>query len=152
MQTPSSTSGSFEEFKMKKGFLLGLALAALPAVASEGEVDYRQNVLKAVGGHMQSMADIVRQKVPHNAHLALHANAMADMASIAHTLFPPTSAGGDALPAIWTNTDDFAKRVTAFEEAAAGLKTAVDSGAGVGPAFQALAQACRDCHDNYRKK
>ena len=137
---------------MKKGILLGLALAALPAVASEGEVDYRQNVLKAVGGHMQSMADIVRQKVPHTAHMSLHANAMADMASIAHTLFPPTSTGGDALPAIWTNTEDFARRVTTFEEAATGLKAAVDSGDGVGPAFQALAQACRDCHDNYRKK
>jgi len=137
---------------MKKGILLGLALVALPALATEGEVEYRQHVLSAVGGHMQSIADILRQKVPHTAHLGLHANAIADMAGIAPTLFPASSTGGDALPAIWTNTEDFASRLVAFEDAANGLKAAVDSGDGVGPAVQALGQACKDCHDNYRKK
>lgn len=137
---------------MKKGIWLGLALLAMPAAASEGEVEYRQHVLSAVGGHMQSMADIFRQKVPHTAHLALHANALADMATIVHTLFPPSATGGDALPAIWSNPDDFATKVTGLEEAAAGLKAAVASGENIGPAFQAVGQACKNCHDNYRAK
>jgi len=135
---------------MKKGILLGLALIALPAAASEGDLDYRQHVMAAVGGHMQSMADILQQKVPHMAHLGLHANAMADLAGIANTLFPEGSEGGDALPAIWTNKEDFAKRMTAFEEAAVAMKAAVASGEGVGPAMQGLGQSCKGCHDDYR--
>lgn len=137
---------------MNKGILLGLVMVALPVAASEGEADYRHHVMEAVGGHMQSMADILQQKVPHTAHLALHANAMADLASIAGTLFPEGSEGGDALPEIWTNKEDFAKRMTAFEEAAAGMKVAVASGEGVGPAMQMLGQSCKGCHDDYRKE
>ena len=137
---------------MNKGNLLGLALVALPAVASEGDLEYREHVYHAIGGHMQAMADILQQKVPHTGHLALHANAMADLAGIAKTLFPAGSEGGEALPAIWSNPDDFAERMAKFEEAAAGLKTAVAGGEGVGPAFQSLGQACKSCHDKYREE
>ena len=137
---------------MNKGIWLSLALVALPATASEGQVDYREHVMEAVGGHMQSMADILQQKVPHTAHLALHANAMADLAGITGALFPEGSEGGDALPAIWTSPEDFAKRVTAFEEAAAGMKAAVASGEEIGPAMQALGQSCKGCHDDYREE
>lgn len=125
-------------------------LATVPLAASEGEVDYRHHTMEAVGGHMQAMVDILKQSVPHSAHMTLHANAMADLATIARTLFPAGSEGGDALPAIWENPDDFATRLTAFDEAAAALKAAAASGAGVGPAIQNLGQACKGCHDNYR--
>ena len=113
---------------MNKGIWLGLALVALPAAASEGEVDYRHHVMSAVGGHMQAMADILKQKVPHTAHLTLHANAMDDLAGMAGTLFPEGSDGGHALPEIWTDKEDFAKRITAFQAAAADMKTAAASG------------------------
>jgi cytochrome c556 len=137
---------------MNKGIVLGLALVALPVTASEGHVDYRHHVMEAVGGHMQALADILQQKVPHNAHLALHANALADLAAIADTLFPDGSEGGDALPAIWTNKADFADKLTKFEESAAGMKAAVASGEGIGPAAQALGQSCKSCHDDYREE
>jgi len=131
----------------------GTALAVLmtmPLAASEGEAEYREHTMEAVGGHMQAMVDILKQNVPHTSHMALHANAMADLASIAGTLFPAGSEGGDALPAIWENPDDFATRISAFEEAAAELKAAAGAGNGVGPAVQKLGQACKGCHDNYR--
>jgi len=137
---------------MNKGILLSLALVALPAVGSEGDAEYRHHVMEAVGGHMQSMADILQQKVPHMAHLSLHSNALADLAGIAHMLFPEGSEGGDALPAIWTDKEDFTTRLTAFEEAANGMKAAVASGEGVGPAMQSLGKACKGCHDSYRKE
>ncbi|HAR32023.1 MAG TPA: cytochrome C [Gammaproteobacteria bacterium] len=137
---------------MKRVLLLGLTLLTAPAFAAEGEVDYRQNVYKAIGGHMSAMADIVQQKVSHGSHMALHADAMADLAVMAKTLFPAGSEGGDALPGVWANPDDFAARLGRFEEAAAALKTATASGEGVLPAFQAVAQSCKGCHDEYRKK
>lgn len=136
------------------GLALGLAfgMAAAPAAADEDAAEYREHVMESIGGHMQAAVAILRQKVPHQGHLRLHVHAMADMASIAHTLFPEGSEGGDALPEIWENPDDFATRVDAFQTAAAGLKTAVDNGGDIGPAFQKVGQACKGCHDNYREE
>lgn len=131
-------------------FGLALALAAVPVSADEGAAEYREHVMEAIGGHMQSTVDILRQKVPHQEHLQLHVNALADMAGIADTLFPPGSEGGDALPEIWEEPDDFAARLETFRDAAAGLKSAVDNGGDIGPAFQQVGQACKGCHDNYR--
>lgn len=127
-------------------------LLALPAQAGgEGDAEYRHHTMEAVGGHMQAMVDILKQKVPHTSHLALHANAMADLASIADTLFPEGSEGGEALPAIWADPEDFAERLADFQEAATGLKGAV-GGEGFGPAFQKLGQSCKSCHDDYREE
>ncbi|MGA0839080.1 MAG: c-type cytochrome [Pseudomonadales bacterium] len=137
---------------MNRGLLLGLILLTSTAIAAEGEVDYRQNVYKAIGGHMSAMADIVQQKVPHATHLAIHADAMADLAVMAKTLFPAGSEGGDALPGIWTNAEDFSERLGRFEEAAKALKTATAGGGEILPAFQALGQSCKGCHDEYRQK
>ena len=129
-----------------------LALAALGVTASEGEVDYRQHVMSAVGGHMQSIADIVRGKVEHTGHLAAHANALADLADIAPTLFPAGSEGGDTLPAVWEQPEDFQAKLGAFKEAAGVLRDAAGSGdpRQVGMALQGVGQACKGCHDNYR--
>lgn len=129
--------------------IAGLA-AAVPALASEGAAEYREHVMEAKGGHMQAMVDILKQKVPHTEHLALHANAMADLADICFTLFPEGSEGGDALPAIWENPDDFQEKLEAFSTAADGLKQTVNTGGDIGPAFQQLGQACKSCHDKYR--
>lgn len=131
--------------------MLGL-FHARTATADEGAVDYRQHTLQAMGGHLQAAVDILRQKVPHGEHMVTHANAIADLAEIAPTLFPEGSQGGDALPAIWEQPEDFAERVNALREAAATFKAAAasgDSGA-IGEAFQGLGQACKNCHDNYR--
>lgn len=125
-------------------------LCGFPALAGEGDAEYRHHTMEAVGGHMQALVDILQQKVPHTAHLALHANALNDLAGIADTLFPAGSEGGDALPAIWEDPEDFAERLGAFQTAATKLNAAVASGDGIGPAVQGLGQACKGCHDNYR--
>ncbi len=133
--------------------LAAFAVAAtLGALASEGEVDYRQHTMAAVGGHMQAIFDIIQGKVPHTAHLATHADALAALADVADTLFPEGSDGGDALPAIWENGEDFAAKLAAFKEAAANFKAAAASGdmAQVGGGLQQVGQACKGCHDNYR--
>lgn len=140
---------------MKRAFWAlgtGLAVLAIGAVASEGEVDYRQHTMSAVGGHMQAIVDIIQGKVPHAEHMATHANALADLADLADTLFPGSSQGGDALPAIWENGEDFQSKLAAFKEAAASFKAAAGSGemAQIGGALQQLGQACKGCHDNYR--
>ena len=127
-------------------------LAAAAVHATEGEVEYRQHTMAAVGGHMQAIVDILRGKVSHVGHLAAHGNAMADLAAIAPTLFPPGSAGGDALPAIWEDEEDFKTRLDAFKAAADTFKAAAAGGdvAAAGAALRELGQACKGCHDSYR--
>ena len=129
-------------------------VVALPSLASEGDVDYRTHTMGAIGGHMQSLFDILRGKVDHADHLSVHADALASLAEITPTLFPPGSGGDDtdALPAIWEDPEDFAERLDAFKKAGAGLRAAAESGGNVMAAAQQLGQACKGCHDNYRRK
>ncbi|MCY3813695.1 MAG: cytochrome c [Gammaproteobacteria bacterium] len=138
--------------RWSQGLVAGLAILGVAAVASEGEVDYRQHTMSAVGGHMQAIVDIIQGKVPHTEHMAAHAGALADLADLAGTLFPASSQGGDALPAIWEDGEDFQSKLAAFKEAAANFKTAAGSGdmGQIGGALQQLGQACKGCHDNYR--
>lgn len=137
---------------MKRALVAGLAILGLGALASEGEVDYRQHTMAAVGGHMQAIVDIIQGKVPHTEHMATHAEALANLADLAGTLFPESSQGGDARPAIWEDAEDFQSKLAAFKEAAASFKAAAASGemAQIGGALQQLGQACKGCHDNYR--
>ena len=131
---------------------LATGLVAIAVSASEGEVNYRQHTMSAVGGHMRAIVDIVRGDVPHMEHLATHAGAMADLAEIAPTLFPESSKGGDALDAIWEDAEDFASKLNAFKEATAAFKTAAEGGerGEIMAAFQGVGQACKGCHDDYR--
>jgi cytochrome c556 len=137
--------------------LLAVALCAAPLITTANDaVEYRQNVLKAVGGHMTASAAIVRGQVPHRDQLIRHARSINEMAQIAPTLFPAGSDSGqtDALPAIWQQPERFQERLQAFQEAAARYHDVVANGedqAAVGRAFVALGQACRNCHDNYRR-
>ena len=131
---------------------LSACLVAIAVPASEGEVNYRQHTMSAVGGHMRAIVDIIRGDVPHRDHLATHAGAMADLAEIAPTLFPESSKGGDALDAIWENAEDFKTKLDAFREATANFKAAVESGdqGEIMGAFRGIGQACKGCHDDYR--
>ena len=140
---------------MRKPFataVVATCLVAIAVSASEGEVNYRQKTMEAIGGHMGAIFGIIRGDVPHMDHLATHAGAMADLAEIAPTLFPESSKGGDALDAIWEDAEDFASKLNAFKEATAAFKTAAESGerGEVMAAFQGVGQACKGCHDNYR--
>ena len=101
--------------------------AASAATASEGELEYREHTMEAIGGHMQAAVDILRQKVPHASHMTIHADALAALSGIVGTLFPEGSEGGDALPAIWEEPEDFAGRVEAMREAATAFSAAARS-------------------------
>ena len=131
-----------------------ITLTCTSVLGSEGDVDYRHYSMEAIGGHMQAIVKILRQEVPHTGHLSMHANAIADMARIAPDLFPVGSQGREALPAIWEQPDDFAKRLDAYHTAAEVFKEAAESGdpASIGTAIGGLGQSCKGCHDSYREE
>ena len=131
---------------------LSTCLVAITVSASEGEVNYRDKTMEAIGGHMGAIVTIVRGDVPHMEHLPIHATALADLAEIAPSLFPESSKGGEALDAIWENPEDFKTKLDAFREATAAFKAAVETGerGEIMPAFLGVGQACKGCHDKYR--
>ncbi len=135
---------------MKALLGLSLLLASATSLADEGAADYRHHTMEAIGGHTTAVFDILQGKVPHQAHLAAHAGALADMAAIAHTLFPEGSIGGNAKAAIWEQPEAFAERMTAFQEAAPAFRDAIVDGGDIGAAAQALGQACKGCHDDFK--
>lgn len=129
---------------------LSLLLASSTVLADEGAADYRHNTMQAIGGHLSAVVDIFQGKVAHQAHMAAHANAIADMAAIADTLFPEGSMGGNAKAAIWEQPEVFAERMQAFQAAAPAFRDAVVGGGDIGGAFQTLGQACKGCHDDFK--
>ncbi|MCY4096558.1 MAG: cytochrome c [Gammaproteobacteria bacterium] len=128
--------------------LLGLAVTA-----DEDQVEYRQEVMSAIGGTMGALAKILRQEVDRPNDIAPLAAALAELAETAQSVFPEGSEGGDALPEIWEEPQDFAERLTTLKEAASAFREAASSGdmAQIGPAVGELGQACRGCHTRYRE-
>lgn len=129
------------------------AFVALVAIASEDDQEYRHEVMEAIGAHATALRSILQEKVPHRDHISIHVNALADLASIAHTLFPEGSEGGEALPAIWENPEDFKEAVERFQTAAAELRDVVNENKmdEMQEKVMAMFMACKGCHDDYRE-
>ena len=143
---------------MRSEVLLGLLLTGClmqgQAQADEHAAEYREEVMEAVGGHMQAIVKIAKGEVAHNDHLGVLASNMAGLATIAQDIFPEGSDVGDshALPEIWTEPEEFAERLQAFEDAAGSFDAVVASGdmSGFGDALEELGQACKSCHDEFK--
>ena len=127
------------------------------AVVADGnaEFKYRQGVMRTVGGHMSSLAGILRGNV-HMDNLKFHAKGMAGLATIVPNVFPEGSgvSKSEALPVIWKEADKFEMAIDKFVKAANGISEAADSGemSQIGPAMKALGQSCKGCHDDFREE
>ena len=137
--------------------LIGLIVMLLAGAAGADDsaaVKYRQNTMKAVGGHMGAVAAIAKGEVDHKGELPVHVSSLAALSGIVPDLFGPDAKGGDALPEIWAKPDDFKKRLSAFRTAAQDLDAMVKGGdmTNFGKALGALGNACKGCHDDFRKK
>lgn len=139
---------------MRRFITFALAvLMSFAAAADEDQVEYRQEVMSAIGGTMGALGKILKQEVDRPNDLAPLAAALAELAETAQSVFPEGSEGGDALPEIWEEPEDFAERLTTLKKAANAFREAASSGdmAQIGPAVGELGQACRGCHSRYRE-
>ena len=139
---------------MKRLIAISTTLLFTFALSADEEVaDYRQEVMGAIGSTMGSIGKILKGEVDRPDDLAPLAIALGELAKTVPDLFTEGSEGGDALPAIWEEPDDFAERVDAFLKASTAFREAASSGemAKVGPAIQNLGRSCKGCHDSYRQ-
>ena len=139
----------------QKSFLcIVLSFVASSALAdAEVDIKYRKAVYGIVGGHMSSMGTILKEGV-HRDEFAFHAKGMAEVAKLVPGLFPDGSDDGktNALPAIWSQPDEFQEYLDDFLVAAEEMGKVADSNdmRAIGGAMKALGGSCKGCHDKYK--
>jgi cytochrome c556 len=136
---------------------LGAAGVATAQQNTDKLIEYRQSVYKVVLWNFGPMGAAVQGKIPYDKDaFARQAARVAAMAPMAADGFVVESTGpkSDAKPEIWKNKADFDKLMQGFVTKTAALAEASKSGdlAAIKPAFGEAAQACKACHDEYRKK
>jgi cytochrome c556 len=132
-----------------------IAAIAIGAASATEVIRDRQQAMKDIGGAMQNLAAIAKKEAPFDAAV-VHANAgtIAEALKKIASLFPEGSHQGDvetwAKPEIWSNRLDFEKKLEAAEEAAVALQS-VDLETAFAPALGKLGNACKNCHQTYRR-
>ena len=136
--------------------IAGYVTATPAATAPADAIKYRKAVMDALAAHVGAFVMVNMGKVDHPDHLKAHITAVADLGAQVKDLFPVGSDTGktDALPLIWKEQTQFNEGVTKLEKSTAQLRDAVAANdkAGTTAAFKAVGEACKGCHDRYRKK
>jgi len=137
--------------------VLGCGLSLLEAQAQdENYVAYRQRLMTGHGASMGSIGDILKYKLDFSPmHIEIHAKNIHEYAKLIPDAFKKeiTAGANDAKPEIWKNWDDFTAKAKALEAEAGKLATVAAGGdmAAMMPQVKATGDACRSCHDAYRK-
>ena len=137
---------------------LGLSSQALAVDEPENVIKYRQAVMKAIGGHMASIAGVVKGEVSYTDHVAIHANGINALSKAVTAVFPKGTDNGSyktaALPKIWEDWAGFEKAAQALDTASANLASVAAGGdkQKIATAFGDLGKACGGCHKPYRVK
>ena len=142
--------------------LVGVAAAfVLPASAQFAKPDdaikYRKSALFVMQQNFGRVAGMAQGKIPFNAKVAADSAAPAEfVGSLPWAAFGPDTDLGDtkAKPEIWSNKakfDDYAKKLEAeLGKLSAAAKTGnLDT---IKVAVNAVGNACKSCHDDFRAK
>ena len=137
--------------------LLGLSCSThAQDTDTDAVIKFRQGVMKAQGGHMGAMAQIVRGKVDYPDQLLAHAKALNSIAHNVDKLFPEGSDFGEteAKEEIWSNWDKFQEAADRLGNEAQNYVKAVESEdkKAIGQSFKKLADACKGCHKKFRQE
>jgi cytochrome c556 len=137
-------------------FCLVSATIALAHEGATGVVKERMDLMERQKDDMKLIGDMAKGVTPFDAAKA--AEAARDIGLTSEKipeLFPEGSIEGksEALPAIWENWDDFTAKAKDLGKAADVLASALEGGDPEWTgAFQGVSDACKACHQDYRKK
>jgi len=86
--------------------------------------------------------------------MKVHAQALATTAALTAGLFPSGSEGGQALPLIWEEPDEFKAASLDLAEKTAALAKATEDGnkAAIAKAFKEAGASCKACHERYKEE
>lgn len=134
------------------GALLSTSLLAAESTDKD-VIDYRQDVMKTLEEQSSILGQMASGVVPNN-DMTTDMQILALAASTALKAFQPKVPGGKAKPEIWTNWDDFSKKMNDFaQKASEGAKAAQTQGSDAAlTALVDIANGCKGCHDMYRQE
>ena len=132
------------------------AVLAGPLLAADDPIEARQDIMQKNQDAAKIAFDMAAGRTPFDAAKAAAAmkTLQEDMVVLV-TLFPPGSDKGDtaALPAVFTNFDDFKARAAKLGADAKAAQDATAKGLdGFKATLSPIGQGCQGCHDLYRKK
>ena len=129
--------------------------ALVQAQEDEAFIQYRQKVMAANSANMGAIADILKNKLPYQSHIAAHAQDIQRMSALIPDAFKKDITAGktDAKPEIWKEWDKFTAAADAMGREAAELAKVAQSGnmEAVSAQVKKLVDSCNDCHKPYRK-
>lgn len=135
--------------------------AALPAAAQfakpEDAVKYRKGAFTVMAAHFGRVAAMANGRVPFDAKVAADNAEIATMMSkLPYAGFVDGSDKGDtrAKPEIWSERDKFNAAATKMQDEMVKFNAVAKAGdlAALKVAASSVGQACKACHDNYRKE
>lgn len=134
-----------------------IALCGESAAAAEGADDadtnavrYRRHMMDAIDAQFQAITLVVIANAPQE-NLASHLEAAHAIARTGVSSFEPNVAGGNALPRIWEEWDDFRAQMERFEASIARAAEVARTGTleDVKPYLDRI--NCSNCHTAYRR-
>ena len=133
---------------------LATQISAEPS--AEDAYKYRESIMTSLKGHVGAISMMTRGLAGNPRHLSSHAEAIANLSAELSSIFPEGSnvEHSEALPIIWEEPEKFAEAVARAEKAMAAIAVAASDNnvEAVGRAFRNLGEACKGCHDRYRKE
>jgi cytochrome c556 len=136
---------------------LGCGPAAAQFKNADAAIEYRQGALTVMDNHYDRLGAMVKGKAPFDAALAqANADLVVTLAKLPWSAFVEGSDKGDtnARPEIWAQADKFKAAAQRLQDATVKLAAAARTGNpdALKAAFGETSQACKSCHDDFRKK
>jgi cytochrome c556 len=105
--------------------------------------------MKTLDEQSAALGEMASGVIPQD-NMGAHMQMLSLAASMALKAFTPKVAGGKAKPEVWSNWDDFSKKMNDFAQRAAAGAQAQGQDAQLG-ALVDIANGCKGCHDMYRQ-
>jgi cytochrome c556 len=130
--------------------IAGTALAQF--ARPDAAIKYRKATMTVMSTHFARIGAVAKGEVPFNKdEVAKNAAIVNAMASLPWQAFGPGTEGGDALPSVWSDESKFKSAQEKLIAATASLSSAGDLDA-VKKATANVGAACKNCHDDFKKK
>jgi len=143
--------------KLQRTIIVMAAAASLQFAASaradnQDVIDYRQYIMNTLNEQAAALGEILSGAIPDD-NVVSHIDALALTAGTALKAFVPKVPGGEARPEVWSQWDDFSKRMNEFAQQTASMaKVAHAQGKEAALAKVMDALSCKKCHDSYRRE
>lgn len=136
------------------------AITSIPAAAQfakpEAAIKYRKAAFNVMATHFGRVGAMVNGRAPFDAKgVSENAEIAAMMSKLPYTAFGEGTDKGDtrAKPEVWTEADKFRAAAAKMQEEMSKLNAAAKTGNQdtIKAAFGPVGQACKGCHDHFRK-